>query len=96
MAEKSSWYSPQFTEFVAKLKGYFYYLRSTPEHLLNEKAKAFVGMLFQKHAFWHSFGDAFFFASVCGILTLIPALLMEEKIEEATSSDGSNTVPVNS
>ncbi len=95
MAEKSSWYSPQFTEFVAKLKGYLYYLRSTPESLLSEKAKAFVGMFFQKHAFWHSFGDAFFFASVCGILTLIPALLMEEKIEEATSSDGSNTIPVN-
>ncbi|WP_163327821.1 DHA2 family efflux MFS transporter permease subunit [Desulfurobacterium thermolithotrophum] len=95
MAEKSSWYSPQFTEFVAKLKSYFYYVQSTPEVLLNEKAKAFIGMLFQNHAFWHSFGDAFFFATVCGILTLIPALLMEEKIEKANSSDSSNTISFN-
>jgi DHA2 family multidrug resistance protein len=95
IVEKSSWYSPQLTEFTAKLKSYLYYVQSTPEPFLNEKAKALVEILFNQHAFWHSFGDAFFFASVCGILTLIPALLMEEKIEEATSSDGSNTIPVN-
>ncbi|TCK06448.1 DHA2 family efflux MFS transporter permease subunit [Phorcysia thermohydrogeniphila] len=85
MGEKVSPYSPQVTEFLSGWKQFLYYARSTAEGLLSVKAKAVMGMLFQKAAYWHSFGDAFFFATICGILTLIPALLIGKTFEGVKS-----------
>ena len=79
MAEKVSKESPQVIYFIERIKEHLYYDVSTVRPLLEAKAQAVLGMLYTKHAFWHSFADAFFFATICGILTLIPALLVEEK-----------------
>lgn len=96
MAQKVSRDSPQVLYFVERLKENFYYNLSTEIPFLKAKAEAVLASLYQKHAFWHSFGDSFFFATVCGVLTLIPALLAEEEVEETTNSsvslNGSNTV----
>ncbi|RUM45874.1 MAG: MFS transporter [Desulfurobacterium sp.] len=85
ISEKVSLSSPQVVEFLTAWKQFLYYGRSTEEALLETKAKALMGMLFQKNAFWHSFGDAFFFATLCGILTLLPAFLIEKKFEGVRS-----------
>jgi DHA2 family multidrug resistance protein len=85
MGEKVSPYSPQVTAFLSDWKQFLYYARSTVEGLLSVKAKAIMGTLFQKSAYWHSFGDAFFFATICGILTLIPALLIGKTPEGVKS-----------
>jgi endonuclease III-like uncharacterized protein len=85
MGEKISPYSPQVTAFLSDWKQFLYYARSTVEGLLSVKAKAIMGTLFQKSAYWHSFGDAFFFATICGILTLIPALLIGKTPEGVKS-----------
>ncbi|WP_456341669.1 DHA2 family efflux MFS transporter permease subunit [Thermovibrio sp.] len=87
MAEKVSSQSPQVISFLTEVKNHLYYEMSTVKPMLSEKANAILGMLYTKHAFWHSFEDAFFFATVCGILTLIPALLVEEKHEKSLNAD---------
>ncbi len=91
MAEKVSKESPQVVYFLERLKEYLYYQVSTTKPFLNEKAQAILGMLYSKHAFWHSFADAFFFATVCGILTVIPALLVEEHDESSDSPSDTTT-----
>ncbi len=85
MAQRVSKGSPQVIYFMEKLKENFYYKLSTQVPFLKAKAEAVLGSLYQKHAFWHSFGDAFFFATICGVLTLIPAILVEEKVEKGDS-----------
>jgi DHA2 family multidrug resistance protein len=79
IGEKISPYSPQVVNILQKIKQFFYYSRSTPEVLLDGKAKAILISLAQKFSYWHSFGDAFFFATICGVLTLIPTLLIDNK-----------------
>ena len=93
LTEKVSPYSPQVVEFTTKVKNHLYYTLSTPKWELSEKAQRILGNLFKEHSFWHSFGDAFFFATICGIFTLLVAtLIKEDKVEEAHfSSDGSNS-----
>jgi len=78
--------SPQVELTLAKLKGYLHFYHSTPKALLEEKAQALLGLLFGKFAYCYSFKDAFFFATVCGILTLIPALLVEDKVDKEDCS----------
>jgi len=95
MAERVSKESPQVFYFLTKVKLYLYYKLSTVKPLLDAKANALLGLLYKKHAFWHSFADAFFFATICGILTLIPALMVkEEEVEESSAPfelDGNTT-----
>ncbi|SNR64903.1 DHA2 family efflux MFS transporter permease subunit [Desulfurobacterium atlanticum] len=87
MVERVSSASPQITEYMAKAKGYLYFFRSTNLTMATEKAKAILGLLFTKYAYWLSFKDVFFFALVCGILSLIPAIFIKPK-EEANESKG--------
>ncbi len=77
--EKISSSAPQITEFMAKAKGYLYYFRSTTSNFIEPKAKALLGILFAKEAYWLSFRDVFFFALICGILSLIPAFFIKPK-----------------
>jgi DHA2 family multidrug resistance protein len=87
MAERVSEESPQVIYFLSRVKLYLYYKLSTVKPLLEAKAKALLGLLYEKHAFWHSFSDAFFFATICGVLTLIPALMVKEEEVEESSAD---------
>ena len=91
LTEKVSSSCPQVYYFVHKTSNFFHYFRSELPHQAQQTAQALLGQLFSKHAFWHSFGDAFFFATVCGVLTLIPAFLLEERDEgfDSTSSGSS-------
>ncbi len=98
MTERISNAAPQITEYMAKAKAYLYYFRSTPLPMLESKAKAIIGFLFLKNAFWISFRDVFFFATVCGILSIIPAIFIkpkEEKGEENSGSTTDDTITVN-
>ncbi|WP_457681773.1 DHA2 family efflux MFS transporter permease subunit [Thermovibrio sp.] len=90
LTEKVSKESPQVLYFIQRLKEHLYYGVSTPKPLLKGKAEGILVMLFKKHAFWHSFADAFFFATICGVLTLIPALLVKEKEDESPVSTNFN------
>ena len=78
ITEPVSTQSPQFLELLNKLKSYLYYLHSVHLPLADLKAKAVIGMLFHDHSYWHSFGDAFFFATVCGMFALLPSLFIKE------------------
>ena len=78
-------YSPQVIEFITKWEQHLYYECSTVTPMLNAKAEAILGMLFKKHAFWHSFADAFTFATVCGILTLIFAVNVGGNVEKVNA-----------
>jgi len=86
LTEKVSSSSPQVAEFLNRASNFFHYFRSELPSEAQATAKALLANLFSKHAFWHSFADAFFFATICGILTLIPALLLEERDESSDSS----------
>jgi len=44
-----------------------------------EKAKFVLGMLFNHHAFWQAFSNAFFFACICGVATFLTAMFVEEE-----------------
>ncbi|WP_457567273.1 DHA2 family efflux MFS transporter permease subunit [Desulfurobacterium sp.] len=97
MTEKVSASAPQVAEYMARAKAYLYYIRSTPLPLLEAKAKAILGLLFLKNAFWISFRDVFFFATVCGILSIIPAIFIkpkEGKSEKIGNSSADDTVTV--
>ncbi|WP_456397605.1 DHA2 family efflux MFS transporter permease subunit [Desulfurobacterium sp.] len=98
MTERISATAPQITDYMAKAKAYLYYFRSTSLPLLEAKAKAILDFLFLKNAFWVSFRDVFFFATVCGILSIIPAIFIEpkeEKGEEDSSSTTDDSVTIN-
>lgn len=82
LTELTSKYSPQVVNFLKNLKAYLYYDLSTPRPFLDVKANALLGLLYKKHAFWHSFADAFTFATVCGILTLIFATFVGGNVEK--------------
>lgn len=86
LTEKVSSSSPQVAEFLNRASNFFHYFRSELPSNAQATTKALLANLFSKHAFWHSFGDAFFFATVCGIFTLIPALLLEERYESSDFS----------
>jgi len=77
ITEKVSSQSPQFTEILSRLKSYLYYNHSYA--FPGERAKAIIGMVFGSHAYWHSFSNAFLFATLCGILSLIPAFLIKKE-----------------
>ena len=80
LTEKVSYQMPQVEYFLNKAGAFFAYFRSLP---LSELAsKSLLGNLFVKHAFWHSFADAFFFATLCGCLTFLFATLVEDEDEE--------------
>jgi len=77
-AERVSAQSPQVVELLSKVKEHLYYHLSTVKPLLEAKAKALLALLYSREAFWLSFSDAFLFATICGALTLFPALLVKE------------------
>ncbi len=85
-------YSPQVIEFINRWKQHLYYKCSTVNPMLNAKAEAILGMLFKKHAFWHSFADAFTFATVCGILTLIFAVNAGGNVEKVNTDSNACSV----
>jgi DHA2 family multidrug resistance protein len=94
MAELTSSQSPQVVYFLQRLKEHFFYEASSYWPTASAQAKAVLGQLYGLYAFWHSFGDAFFFAFLCGVLTLIPALMVEEEVEETPAdSVGVNDSP---
>ncbi|WP_456435138.1 DHA2 family efflux MFS transporter permease subunit [Thermovibrio ammonificans] len=78
--------APQVVYFLNRWKEHFLYDCSSVPQIASEQAKGVLAKLFSLHAFWHSFGDAFFFALVCGVLTLIPALFVEESGESGVDS----------
>ena len=94
LTEKVSASSPQVVYFIHRASDFFHYFRSELPHQARATAQALLTQLFSKHSFWHSFGDAFFFATICGVLTLIPALLLEEKDEMVDfNGNGSLSTP---
>ncbi len=92
LTEKVSSSSPQVVEFLRRAENFFHYFRSELPQTASQTAHALLAQLFSQHAFWHSFADAFFFATICGVLTLIPAFLLEERDESSDSGfTGSST-----
>ncbi len=85
LTERVSSSSPQVVEFLRRAGNFFHYFRSEPPQTATQTAHALLAQLFSQHAFWHSFADAFFFATICGVLTLIPAFLLEERDESSGS-----------
>ncbi|RUM90886.1 MAG: MFS transporter [Thermovibrio sp.] len=85
ITERVSSESPQVELFLQRAQGYFQCLRSSLPDEAASRAHALLSNLYVKHAFWHSFADAFFFATICGIFTLLFAILVEERDEEIGS-----------
>ncbi len=69
---------PQFTYFSLNLKTYLHFLRSVQDSLLGLNYRYVVSMLYNQHAYWHAFSDGFFFATLCGIISLGFAVLIKE------------------
>ncbi|RUM89343.1 MAG: MFS transporter [Thermovibrio sp.] len=90
LTERVSSESPQIKLFLKKLELFFYYTKSSLQSDALYRAKGVLSNLYLKHAFWHSFADAFFFATVCGFFTLIFSTFVEEKDENLSSPDYSD------
>ena len=86
LTEKVTSSSPQVLYFLQKASNFYHYFRGELPQTAKQTAHALLAQLYSQHAFWHSFADAFFFATICGVLTLIPAFLLEER-DESPHSD---------
>ena len=93
LTEKVSSSSPQVLYFLKKAEDFYHYFRGETLQAAKLTAKALLSQLYSQHAFWHSFADAFFFATICGILTLIPAFLLEERDESSRSDTDTSPAP---
>ncbi len=78
LTQTVSYQSPQFIDFINKLKLYLYSTKSVCSSIADTKAWAIIGLAFKDHASWHSFGDAFIFATFCGFVALIPSFFIEK------------------
>jgi len=93
LTERVSSSSPQILYFLKKAEDFYHYFRGETLQAAKLTAKALLVQLYSQHAFWHSFADAFFFATICGILTLIPAFLLEERDESSRSDTDTSPAP---
>ena len=93
LTERVSNSSPQVLYFLKKAEDFYHYFRGETLQTAKLTAKALLVQLYSQHAFWHSFADAFFFATICGILTLIPAFLLEERDESSRSDTDTSPAP---
>ena len=93
LTEKVSTSSPQVLYFLKRAEDFYHYFRGETLHTAKLTAQALLAQLYSQHAFWHSFADAFFFATICGVLTLIPAFLLEERDESSRSDTDTSPAP---
>ncbi len=93
LTEKVSTSSPQVLYFLKRAEDFYHYFRGETLQTAKLTAKALLAQLYSQHAFWHSFADAFFFATICGVLTLIPAILLEERDESSRSDTDTSPAP---
>lgn len=84
ITQRLSAFSPQVLEFTGALKAHLYHAHSVHSPLLDERARALLAGVYLKHAYWHAFADAFFFATVCGLMTLLPVVFMGRAWEVRT------------
>ena len=93
LTERVSSSSPQVLYFLKRAEDFYHYFRDETLQTAKLTAKALLVQLYSQHAFWHSFADAFFFATICGVLTLIPAFLLEERDESSRSDTDTSPAP---